>query len=112
MGLRDSISVYNRLLAKRDKHGKLIYRIDRNACPMLYRASFGGYRYPQVGEPGYGSDEPLKGPSGGNYDHIADASRYAKANCMRLLGVGNEAVNAAVGRLAAKPAPNARRRWY
>lgn len=70
MGLQESLAVYNRLLKKKDRFGRLIYRIDKTTCPMLYTASLGGYRYPSAGEPGFGGDEPLKGPQGGDYDHI------------------------------------------
>lgn len=70
MGLQESIAVYNRLLTKKDRFDKDIYRIDKGTCPMLYIASGGGYRYPVEGEPGFGGDEPLKGPAGGDYDHI------------------------------------------
>ncbi len=84
-GLQESIALYNRLLEKRDQFGRHVYRIDKDTCPKLYQASVGGYRYPSTGEPGFGSDEPLKGEPGGNYDHPADASRYAKFNALKLL---------------------------
>lgn len=99
MGLAESIALYNRLLQKRDRHGNYIYRLDKFSCPRLHTASSGGYRYPNPGEPGHGSDEPLKGEAGQNYDHIADASRYAKINCMRLLREAGEDPKDAVGRL-------------
>jgi len=85
MGLAESLAVYNRLLQKRDDRGRYVYRIDRRGCPRLYTASLGGYRFPVKGEPGFGSGKPLKGVAGGDYDHIADASRYAKMNCLRLI---------------------------
>ena len=109
-GLQDSIALYNRLLENRDKKGKLVYRIDRQGCPMLLDALSGGYRYPADGEPGFGSDEPLKGPAGGNYDHIADASRYPKIGCMRLLASGAGALEP-VGVLARRAALNRPRRF-
>jgi hypothetical protein len=109
-GLQESLALYNRLLETRDTKGRPIYRIDIKSCPMLYAASIGGYRYPGVGEPGYGGNEPLKGPKGGNYDHIADSARYAKTNVMRLLQVGNE-VDGPVGKLNQRVKPNKPFRW-
>lgn len=82
--LDKTLAVYNRLLLEKNPRGQLVYRIDRRGCPRLYEASRGGYRYPKEGEPGYGTGEPLKGPAGGNYDHIVDAARYAKINCLSL----------------------------
>jgi len=35
-------------------------------------------------EAGYTSGEPIKGPKCNGADHIADASRYPKINCLRL----------------------------
>jgi hypothetical protein len=74
MGLQQSLSIYNRLLQKRNQWGAPIYQIDKDCCPMLFTASYGGYRYPVEGEPGFGGDEPLKGPAGGNFDHICFAA--------------------------------------
>ena len=70
MGLQESIAVYNRLCTNKDRFGRNIYKIDKVNCQRLYTASIGGYRYPVEGESGFGGNEPLKGPSGGNYDHI------------------------------------------
>lgn len=111
MGLQESLAVYNRLLEKTDQHGNPVYRIDSDCCPMLYVASSGGYRYPVEGEPGFGGDEPLKGPAGGNYDHIADASRYAKFNCLRMIREELR-LNPAIGALARKVTDNRRKRYY
>ncbi len=69
-GLQEGIALYNRLLEKRDADNRLVYRIDTNGCPKLYEGMVGGYRYPSENEPGYGSDEPGKGPAFGNFDHI------------------------------------------
>jgi hypothetical protein len=107
-----TISVYNRLLEQKDKHGKHVYRIDKESCPRLYLASLGGYRYPNVGEPGYGKDEPGKGPDFDNYDHIADASRYAKINCLRLAKSELQKMQRPVGKLAKALTPNRLRRWF
>lgn len=111
MPLPVSIAVYNRLLEARDPDGRYVYRIDEGACPMLYEASMGGYRYPSVDEPGYGSDQPLKGPEGGEYDHIADAARYAKVNCLQLLQVEDPA-RPVSGALARPRLVNKKRRWF
>jgi hypothetical protein len=109
--LATSLSAYNRLLEKRDKHGRLCYRICRKGCPRLYLASLGGYRYPDVGETGYGSGEPGKGPDFGNYDHIADASRYGKINFLRLMKVEMEAMQKPVGKMATKTDVNPKRQY-
>ncbi len=102
MRLQESLAVYNRLLERRDKDGKHCYRIDKKACETLWVASRGGYRYPQVGEPGYGKDEPGKGPTFGDYDHLADASRYAKMGCLRIIKAEALASLPKVGKLAHK----------
>lgn len=112
IGLQESIAVYNRLLEKRDPYGNFVYQIDELACPMLYAASMGGYRYPVEGEPGFGGNEPLKGIAGGDYDHIADASRYPKFNCLKLIKAEVEALNKPVGIWSAKVAPNPKKRWW
>ncbi len=67
MGLQESIAIYNRLLQKTDAVGHPVYWIDKISCPRLFAGSFGGYRYPMVGEVGYGSDEPMKD---GYFDHL------------------------------------------
>jgi hypothetical protein len=109
--LQLTLSVYNRLLEKKDKQGRLCYRICRKGCNMLYLASLGGYRYPSLGELGFGRDEPGKGPTFDNYDHIADASRYAKINCLRLAKVELEKMQRPVGRLTKEITPNPLKRW-
>lgn len=111
-GLQESIAVYNRLLEKTDPQGGLIYRIDKDTCPMLYVASMGGYRYPVAGEPGFGGNEPLKGSPGGNYDHVADASRYGKFNALHLIRAEVERLKASVGGLERKEHPNRVKRYY
>lgn len=110
--LKDTIAVYNRLLERKDQFNQNVYRLDRKNCPKLYVATLGGYRYPREGEPGFGKDEPLKGPRGGNYDHIVDAARYAKINCLRLAKMDQEAKAANVGQLARKWNINPKRRIY
>jgi hypothetical protein len=112
MGLQESIAIYNRLLAKKDRFDRPIYRIDKDACPMLYTASIGGYRYPVEGEPGFGGNEPLKGPAGGDYDHVSDASRYGKFNMLRLIRAEVEKSKNLVGALQSKATPNIKKRYY
>ncbi len=97
--LQESLALYNRLLEKRDKKGRLVYMLDKAACPSLYLASAGGYRYPQEGEPGYGSDEPLKGRYCDHLDHVVDASRYAKWHMLRLRPALSEVTKPSVGPL-------------
>lgn len=109
--LQLTLAVYNRLLEKKDRFGRLVYRLDRKCCPVLYLASLGGYRYPNPGEVGHGKDEPGKGPDFGNFDHVADASRYAKINCLRLARMELEKMNKPVGLLAKEHSPNPVRKW-
>lgn len=112
MGLQESLAIYNRLLQKKDRFGNFVYRVDKETCPRLYTASLGGYRYPIEGEPGFGSDEPLKGEAGGNFDHLADGSRYSKVNCMRLLVAEHEAAKKSEGLWANKPVEQRNRNYY
>lgn len=109
--LQLTLAVYNRLLEKKDSMGRLVYRIDRKCCPMLYLASLGGYRYPNPGEVGFGKDEPGKGEQFGNFDHVADASRYAKINCLRLSKMELERMKKPVGALARELCPNPPKRY-
>jgi len=106
-----TLTAYNRLLEKRDRFGRLVYRVDRKCCERLYLASAGGYRYPVEGEPGFKSGEPGKGPGFGNFDHLADASRYGKVNFLRLIKVVMEEAQKPVGKLAAKTSLNPARSW-
>lgn len=109
--LQLTLSAYNRLLERKDRNGQLVYRIDKEGCPMLYLASLGGYRYPTERETGYGSGEPGKGPDFGNFDHIADASRYAKINFWKLMRVEIENLKRPVGKLSAIRNPNPPKQW-
>ena len=109
-GLQESLAIYNRILEKKDRFDSPIYRIDRATCPKLYTASCGGYRYPEVGETGYGGNEPLKD---GEFDHLADAARYPKLNLMKLVRIERaKMASATTGPLAAKVAPNIPKRYY
>ena len=112
MGLQDSLTIYNRLLEKRTSKGDLVYRIDKKNCPRLYTAQLGGYRYPVEGEPGYGKNEPLKGPSGGDYDHVVDAARYAKINVLKQITAGVEPTKPLVGPMAYRTDVNRARRYH
>lgn len=109
--LQLTLAAYNRLLEKRDRFGRLVYQIDKAGCPMLYLASLGGYRYPNSDETGFLSNEPGKGPDFDNYDHIADASRYAKINFLRLLKVEMEKLQKPIGAFGRNSKPNRPRRW-
>lgn len=110
--LKESIAIYNRLLQKRDPWGNPIYRIDEKACPKLFQASLGAYRYPEMKEPGYGSDEPVKGPLCDDADCLVDAARYAKIGCMRLLVADYQKAEPTVGKLAIKKSINPFKRYY
>jgi hypothetical protein len=112
VGLQESIAICNRLFERKDRNGKHCYKIDKKCCERLYTASIGGYRYPMEGEPGFGSNEPLKGEAGGNYDHLADASRYAKMGALRIIKTEHEASNPFAGKLATKRSVNRPRRYY
>lgn len=103
-GLQETIAVVNRLLLKRDAKGRPCYQIDRKGCPQLWRAMAGGYRYPSEGEPGYGKNEPLKGPVCEGLDAVSDAARYGKINCLSLLQAEMERANKPIP--WAKPARN------
>lgn len=110
LGVNSSLTAYNRFLEMRDNKGEPCYRIDEAGCPMLFAASSGGYRYPAEGEPGHGGDLPGKGPFFGNFDHVADASRYAKAGVLRIMKVDvDKKPNA--GRLFVKRKLNKLRKW-
>ena len=94
-GLQVSIAIVSRLMSRKDKDGRPVYRIDKKNCPMLYRGLCGGYRYPKQGEPGFGNNQPLKGALCEHLDHIQDAARYGKINALRLLDEEVERINAA-----------------
>lgn len=109
-GLQESLTAYNRFLEMRDAKGDPCYRIDSAGCPKLHAGSAGGYRYPSEGEPGFGGDTPGKGPFFGNFDHLADASRYQKLGVLRIMKVGMDKKPNA-GRLFAKRRLNKLRKW-
>lgn len=85
-------AIINRLLRKRDRNGQPCFRIDRKNCPMLTAAFSGGYRYPQVGENGYGGDVPMKGGDP-DFSHISDSLRYPLLYSMKLLRMEHEKPN-------------------
>jgi hypothetical protein len=72
-GLQETIAIVNRLMARRDRAGRRVYRVDRKYCPRLARGYRGGYRYPSQGEPGYDSGEPIKGALCEHLDHCFTA---------------------------------------
>jgi|GEM_PF-5354280 hypothetical protein len=82
--LDTTITIVNRLMQSKDPNGRFVYRIDKKNCPRLYTAHLGEYRYPKPGEAGYTTGEPIKGPVANGADHLEDASRYPKINCLRL----------------------------
>ncbi len=82
--LHTTIAIGNRLMELKDPEGRYVYRIDKLNCPRLHRAQLGEYRYPFRGEPGFASGEPVKGPRANGADHIADAARYGRINCLQL----------------------------
>lgn len=82
--LHTTIAIGNRLMETKDPMGRYIYRIDKKNCPRLHRAQVGEYRYPFRGEPGFSAGEPIKGPRANGADHIADAARYGRINCLKL----------------------------
>lgn len=92
-GIQETIAIINRLLQKRDAKGAPCYRIDTKGCPQLRRAMAGGYRYPSLGEPGYGKNDPLKGPVCEGLDGVSDAARYGKINCLTLLQAEMQKLN-------------------
>jgi len=94
-----TITICNRLLEQRDERDNPCFRIDRQHCNRLYVSMLGGYRYPNVGEPGYNPNKqiPLKGASAGNYDHPPDAWRYSVINLLRLAKMETEKKKASKG---------------
>lgn len=82
--LDTTIAVGNRLLKSKDPNGRYVYAVDKKNCPRVHTAMLGEYRYPLPGEAGYVLGQPLKGPTCNGADHIADAWRYPKINCLRL----------------------------
>jgi Terminase large subunit, T4likevirus-type, N-terminal len=82
--LDTTISIVNRLMQSRDPNGRVQYRVDRKNCPRLFLAHSGEYRWPKPGEAGFNTGLPIKGPQANGADHLEDASRYPKINCLRL----------------------------
>lgn len=111
-GLQVTFAIVNRLLEAQDPDGNYCYRIDRTHCERLYAGLQGAYRYPSVGEPGYGLDAPLKGAAGGNFDHICDAQRYGVINSLNLANVGNEVAAPRAGALAHPTTVNRPKVYY
>jgi len=76
--LQPSIATVNRLLQQnhnREVQGGGLqtvwhFKIDKKRCPVLSRAMAAEYRYPAVGQAGYGNDLPLKGSMCNHVDHV------------------------------------------
>lgn len=79
------LTIMNRMLMLTDDEGEHIFMIDKEGCPLLYKAFAGGYRYPGDDE-GQKKDEPLKGLvyQKFDYSHLVDPLRYSIMNCFRL----------------------------
>ena len=92
MNIQESLAMVLRLMSARDNQDRPLFLIDPIHCPKLTQALKGEYRYPIVGEPGYGAavQEPLKGEACNNADHITDTLRYSVANMFRLLKIGTK----------------------
>lgn len=94
-GLNPSLAVVNRLMQQRhveklpDGTERTVYhfKISSTGCPLLCRALRGAYRFSVLGEPGFGSGEPLKGEICGGADHHMDGFRYGVLN---VFGLGKE----------------------
>lgn len=95
--LQPSIAACNRLLTQRHEvettatvenpDGKATiwhFKIDADKCPILKRGHSGEYRYPSLGEPGYGNDQPLKGALCNHVDHVEDSWRYSIINVLDI----------------------------
>lgn len=82
--LDTTITIGNRLLRERDPNGRFVYMVDRKNCPRVHMALLGQYRWPLPGEAGYTAGLPIKGEQCDGADHVADAWRYPKINCLRL----------------------------
>lgn len=102
LNLQPSIAVVNRVLQQHhmadiidfktgEKRRKAVwhFRIDKKWCPDLCDAMGGRYRYPAVGEPGYGKDEPMKGIACQHADHVHDAFRYMLCNVLDIAEEGH-----------------------
>jgi hypothetical protein len=94
-GLNPSLAIVNRLMQQNHVEkladGSLRtvwhFQISATGCPLLCRALRGEYRYPLLGEPGFGQGEPLKGELCNGADHKADGLRYG---VIHVFGLGQE----------------------
>lgn len=94
-GLNPSLAIVNRLMQQhhleKRPDGSIVtvhhFKISATGCPLLCRALRGEYRYPTREEPGYGSDQPLKGELCGHADHKVDGFRYG---VIHVFGLGQE----------------------
>ncbi len=111
--LDTTIAIGNRLMETKDPLGRYVFKVDKKWCPRLYAALYGEYRWPQAGEAGYNSGEPIKGPKCNGSDHLADSVRYPIINCMKLAQrVMDEKARPVTGPLAGKvQSLNRPKRW-
>lgn len=94
-GLDKSLAVENRLMqqnhVEKAQDGSLRtvwhFQISSTGCPLLCRALRGEYRFPVLGEPGFGSGDPLKGELCDGADHKNDGFRYS---VIHVFGLGAE----------------------
>lgn len=92
LGLQPSFATVNRLLqqnhAIKTAEGQFKtvhhFRINTVKCPTLTTALRGKYRYAVRGQPGEGSEMPLKGELCDFVDDICDAFRYSVANVLDI----------------------------
>lgn len=86
--LQPTITAVNRLLQQhyQTDAGKTIwsFQIDPERAPELCSGLRGKYRYPTMGEPGWGSNKPIKGDECDGVDHVCDALRYAIINVLDI----------------------------
>lgn len=102
--IASSVTIANRALREADSEGNPMIMVDSVACPLIFAAFSGKYRYPAKGEAGYGADNaaPVKGEACDNIDHIADVTRYTIHNILRLAKTSNKPGDPPVGKLAKK----------
>lgn len=98
LGLQPSIATVNRLLQQNHQMAisetqfKTVwnFRINTAKCPTLTQGMRGKYRYPKMGEPGGGQDQPLKGTLCDYVDDICDGFRYLVNNTLDVAAEDHE----------------------
>ena len=91
-GIMEGVGIINRFLNKRDKKGNVCFKIDKKNAYGTWKAFAGEYRFPSVGESGYGSDKPLKGTLCNMSDSYADCARYTMLNVLKLAKMPHEKI--------------------